>query len=144
MPIPQPDRGRRAKAAAALPMKVKVGRATRRLPRLVRWLAGRNALRRPVDRIEGAVMVALIAAFCVAVALASAFGAHTYLAQRATAAGLRPAVARLIHVGPAVGLGHVGQAEARWSSPADGEHTGLLTNVTAPDITAAVACGSLK
>jgi len=139
MPLPQPDRGRRAKTAVAVPMNVNVGRATRRVQRLARWLAGRNALRRPVDRIEGAVMVALIAAFCVAVVMASAFGAHTYLAQRTAAAVLRPAVARLIQPGPAVGLGLVGQAEARWSSPADGEHTGLLTTATAPDITAAAA-----
>jgi acyl-CoA synthetase (AMP-forming)/AMP-acid ligase II len=41
----------------AVIMDVKAPGATRRMPRLVRWLAGRNALRRPVDRIEGAVLV---------------------------------------------------------------------------------------
>jgi len=51
MSLSQPDRGRRAKAAAAVPINVKVGRATRWMPRLTRWLTGRNALRRPVDRI---------------------------------------------------------------------------------------------
>ena len=34
MSLSQPDRGRRAKAAAAVPMNVKVGRATRWMPRL--------------------------------------------------------------------------------------------------------------
>ena len=140
MPFSQPDRGRRAKAVAAVPVNVKVRQATRRMPRLARWLAGRNSLRRPVDRIEGAVMVALIAAFCVAVAMASVFGAHTYQAQRAATAGLRPSAAWLIQAGPlGGGLGHVGQAEARWSSPAGGEHTGVLTTATAPGITGAAA-----
>jgi hypothetical protein len=140
MPLSQPDRGRRAKAAAAVPMNVKIGRATHRIPRLARWLAGRNTLRRPVDRIEGAVMVALIAAFCVAVAMASVFGAHAYQTQRAATSGLRPAVAQLIAAGPVGGgLGHVGQAEAHWSSPAGGEHTGVLTTATAPGITDAAA-----
>jgi hypothetical protein len=140
MPFSQPDRGRRAKAVAAVPVNVKVRQATRRRTRLKRWLAGRNVLRRPVDRIEGAVMVALIAAFGVVVAMASLFGAHTYQTQRAATAGLRPATAQLIQAGPlGSGLGHVGQAEARWSSRAGGEHTGVLTTATAPGITDAAA-----
>src|ERR1035441_4468520 len=128
MPFSQPDRGRRAKAVAAVPVNVKVRQATRRMPRLARWLAGRNSLRRPVDRIEGAVMVALIAAFGVAVAMASVFGAHTYQAQRAATAGLRPSAAWLIQAGPlGGGLGHVGQAKEQGCPPAGGEHTGVLT-----------------
>ena len=67
-------------------MNVKPRGATRRMSRLVRWLAGRNALRRPVDRIEAAVLVALSAAFLVAVAVASVLGAHTYQSQRAASA----------------------------------------------------------
>ena len=63
--------------------------APRRMSRLVRWLAGRNALRRPVDRIEGAVLVASSAAFLVAIVVASVLGAHTYLSQRAASVGLR-------------------------------------------------------
>jgi len=69
---------------------------TRRTSRLVRLLAGRNTLRRPVDRIEGAALVALSAAFLVAVAVASIFGTHTYQLQRAAAA----ACGRLIEVYP--------------------------------------------
>ncbi len=84
-------------------MNVKARGATRRTSRLARWLAGRNALRRPVDRIEGAVLVTLSAAFLVAVAVACILGAHTYQSQRAASAGLRPAAAMLIQArgGPA-------------------------------------------
>jgi hypothetical protein len=112
----------------------------RRMSRLVRWLAGRNALRRPVDRIEGAVLVALSAAFLLAVAVASILGTHTYESQRAASAGLRPAAAVLIQAGPFYGsLAHPGQAEARWRDPGGGERSGVLTTVTAPDITGAAA-----
>ena len=103
-------------------MNVKAGGAARRMPRLVRWLAGRNALRRPVDRIEGAVLVVLSAACLVAVAVAAILGTHTYQSQRAASAGLRPAVAVLIQAGPfygsmivnalAVGAGAAGGAVA--------------------------------
>ena len=110
------------------------------LSRRVRWLARRNALRRPVDRIEGAVLVALSATFLVAVAVASVFGTHMYESQRAASDGLRPAAAVLIQAGPLYGtLAHPGQAEARWRGPAGGEQVGVLTTVTAPDITGAAA-----
>jgi predicted lysophospholipase L1 biosynthesis ABC-type transport system permease subunit len=48
-----------------------------------------------VDRIEGAVLVALAAAFLVAMAVASVLGVHSYRSQRAASAGLRPVVAVL-------------------------------------------------
>lgn len=96
----------------------------RRMSRLVRWLAGRNALRRPVDRIEGAVLVAFSAAFLMAIVVASILGAHTYLSQRAASAGLRPAVAVLIQAGPFYGstaqfggLKRTGAARGAASSP---------------------------
>jgi amino acid transporter len=73
------------------------------MSRLVRWLVGRNTLRRPVDRIEGAVLVALAAAFLVAMAVASILGVHTYQSQRAASAGLRPVVAVLSQAGPSPG-----------------------------------------
>jgi hypothetical protein len=137
---PEPDRTRRAKVAAAGLMKVEVSRATHRMPRLARWLTRRNVLRRPVDRIEGAVLVMSYAAFGVLVALACVFGIHTYQAQRTATVGLRPAAAQLIQAGPpSGGLGVVGQAEARWSSPGGGEHTGVLTTTTVPDISGAAA-----
>ena len=108
--------------------------------RLSRLLTGRNALIRPVDRIEGAVLVALSAAFGVAVVIACIFGTHTYLVQRAATAGVRPAPAVLLQDGPSAdGLGRVGQAEARWFLPGGGEQSGVLTTATAPDIAGAVA-----
>ena len=117
-------------------MNVKPRGATRRISRLVRWLAGRNALRRPVDRIEGALLVALFAAFLVAMTLASILAAHTYQSQRAASAGLRPALATLIQAGPPYGsLARFGQAEARWRDPVVGEQSGMLTTVTTPGIT---------
>ena len=96
-------------------MNVKARGVTRRMSRLVRWLTGRNALRRPVDRIEGAVLVALSTALVVAVAMAAVLGTHAYQSQRAASASLHPAVAVLIQAGPFYGSAtHIGQAEARW------------------------------
>jgi hypothetical protein len=108
----------------------------RRMSRLVRWLAGRNTLRRPVDRIEGTVLVALTAAFLAALAVASVLGLHTYQSQRAASAGLRPVVAVLSQGGPLFydGLGHPGRAEARWRDPGGSEQFGVLTTSTAPGI----------
>jgi hypothetical protein len=112
-------------------------------PRRLSWLAqsmtGRNALRRPVDRIEAAVLVVLSAAFGAAVVFAGIFGAHTYQVQRAATAGLHPAAAVLLQDGPAAALGHIGQAEARWSVPGGGARSGELTTQTAPDIAGAAA-----
>jgi len=51
--------------------------ATGRMSRLARMLAGRNPLRRTIDRFEGAVLVALTAVFGVAVAVAAIVGTHT-------------------------------------------------------------------
>ena len=116
-------------------MNVKARGATRRMSRLVRWLAGRNALRRPVDRIEGALLVTLFAAFLVAMTVASILAVHTYQSQRAASAGLRPALAILIQAGPPYGsMARFGQAKARWRDPGGGEQSGVLTTVTTPGI----------
>jgi len=113
--------------------------ATGRMSRLARMLAGRNPLRRPIDRFEGAVLVALLAVFGVAVALAAIVATHTYQSQQAVAS-LRPAVAVLVQHGPpADSLTGAGQAEARWRVPGGGERSGVLTTATAPDIVGAVA-----
>jgi len=121
-------------------MNVEARGATRRMSRLVRWLAGRNALRRPVDRIEGALLVALSAAFLVAMTVASILAVHTYQSQRASSAGLRPALAVLIQAGPPFGsLARFGQAEARWRDPGGREQAGVLTTVTTPGITGTAA-----
>jgi hypothetical protein len=121
-------------------MNVKSSRTTRRMFRLARLLTGRNALIRPVDRIEGAVLVVLSAAFGVAVVIACIFGTHTYLVQQAATVGVRPAAAVLLQDGPSAdSLGRVGQAEARWPVPGGGERSGELTTMTAPDIAGASA-----
>jgi hypothetical protein len=119
-------------------MNVKPRGMAHRVSRLARFLTGRNALRRPVDRIEGAVLVALYAAFGVAVAIACIVGTRTYQVQQAATASLRPASAVLLQDGPSAGgLGRVGQAEARWFVPGGGEQSGELTTATAPDIAGA-------
>lgn len=112
----------------------------RRVSRLARLLTGRNALRRPVDKIEGVVLVALSAAFLAALAFACIVGTHTYQSQRAATVGLRPAAAVLLQDGPAVGgLARVEQAEAQWFVPGGGQQSGVLTTATAPDIAGAAA-----
>ena len=121
-------------------MNVKARGVTRRMSRLVRWLTGRNALRRPVDRIEGAVLVALSTALVVAVAMAAVLGTHAYQSQRAASASLHPAVAVLIQAGPFYGnVTHIGQAEARWRDRWGGKRSGVLTIVSAPGILGAAA-----
>jgi hypothetical protein len=113
----------------------------RRISRLVRWLAGRNPLRRPVDRIEGTVLVVLTAAFLVAVTVASVLGVHTYQSLRAASAGARPVVAVLGQPGPLSygSMAQLGRAEARWRDPGGSEHSGVLTTATAPGILGAAA-----
>jgi hypothetical protein len=119
-------------------MNVKARGATQRVSRLARLLTGRNALRRPVDRIEGAILAALSAAFLAALAIACIFGTHTYQGMRAATAGLRPAAAVLLQDGPAGGsLGRIEQANARWFLPGGGDRSGVLTTETAPGIVGA-------
>jgi hypothetical protein len=121
-------------------MNVKARGVTRRMSRLVRWLTGRNALRRPVDRIEGAVLVVLSTALLVAVAMAAVLGTHAYQSQRAASASLHPAVAVLIQAGPFYGSAtHIGQAEARWRDRWGGKRSGVLTTMSAPGIVGAAA-----
>ena len=113
----------------------------RRMSRLIRWLAGRNPLRRPVDRIEGTVLVVLTAAFFAGMVLASVVGVHTYQSQRAASAGLRPVVATLSQTAPLLydSLVQRGQAEARWHDPGGSEKSGVLTIWTVPGILGATA-----
>ena len=121
-------------------MNVRARGATRRMSRLVRWLAGRNALRRPVDRIEGAVLVVLSAALLAAVAVAAVIGIHAYQSQRTASASLHPAVAVLMQDGPVYGsMAHIGQAEARWRDLGGDKRSGILTTMSAPRIVGAAA-----
>jgi hypothetical protein len=113
----------------------------RRVQRLARLAVGRNQLRRPYDRFEGAILLTLSAAFLAAVVGASFFGAHIYQSQRAGVARLRPAAAILTQAGPpgSSGLPSARQALARWPVPGGREKSGLLTTLTAPDIPGAAA-----
>lgn len=106
------------------------------LPRLVRLILGRNELRRPSDRIEGAVLVLLAAAFLAAAAVAGALAAHVYQSQRAAAQGLRPAVAVLSTPGPDAtsAFSPAAGAQASWRLPDGAERSGVLTSWVAPAI----------
>lgn len=114
------------------------GRWTGRpLPRLARLLLGGNQLRRPSDRIEAAVLVALSAAFVTAAVVAAFLAGHIYQSQRAAAARLRPTVAVLSKPGLVVNAFDVTaqeQAQATWRLPDGTERSGLLTTQTAPAV----------
>jgi hypothetical protein len=108
--------------------------------RLARLLAGRNQLRRCCDRIEGAVLVALAAAFLAALAGSAILGMHVYQSQRVGAESLRQVSAVLTQHGPMVDrLAPAGQAQARWPGRGGQEQSGALTSVTAPGISGAAA-----
>ena len=107
------------------------------LRRLARLFMSPNKLRLPCDRVEGTIVVLLLAVFLAAVAAAPWLGVRVYHSQRAGAAGLRPAVAVLTQAGP--GNGHlpaVGEA-ARWRAPDGQGRSGFLTTMTAPGIAGA-------
>jgi hypothetical protein len=114
--------------------------ACRPLPRLARLFIGPNKLRRPSDRLEGAVVVLLSAVFLAAVTAAPWLGVRVYQSQRADATGLRPAVAELTQAGPGNdSLATSGEAAARWRAPDGQRRWGLLTTTTAPGIWGAPA-----
>lgn len=110
-------------------------RLIRGVHRLARLLVGRNPLRRPYDRIEGAVLLTLAVAFLAAMAGASLVGAHLYQSQRAADAGLHRATAVLIQGGPDSRLTSAWEVLARWPAPGGRERSGVLTDVDAPAIT---------
>jgi hypothetical protein len=113
--------------------------------RLARLFIVPNKLRRPSDRIEGAVVVLLSAMFLAAVAAAPWLGVRVYQSQRAGTAGLRPAVAVLTQAGPANGLLVTsGEAVARWRAPDGERRSGWLTTSTAPGIWGAPAGGRVR
>jgi hypothetical protein len=111
------------------------------IQRLARLLAGRNPLRRPHDRIEGATIVVLTAAFLATMAWASFLGSRLYQSQLAGAAQLRPATAILTQDGPQpdTRLVPTGQVLAHWPGPGGREKSGVLEAVTAPGIFGAAA-----
>jgi hypothetical protein len=115
-------------------------RAPRRWPRLARLISGKNELRRSSDRIEGAVLVALSAAFLAAAVMAVFLAAHVYQSQRAFAAALRPAVAVLSKLGPVLyNTEPAAQVQASWVLSNGTERSGFLTTGIAPAIYGAPA-----
>jgi hypothetical protein len=113
----------------------------RPLARLARLLLGRNELRRPSDRIEGCVVAVLLAAFLSATVAAGVLAVRTYQSQRAAASRLRPTTAVLAQAGPDVNAILVPTATTRasWKLPDGATRTGLLSTLTAPDISYAPA-----
>jgi len=113
----------------------------RPLARLARLLLGRNELRRPSDRIEGCVVAVLLAAFLTATVMAGMLAVRTYQSQRAAASRLRPTTAVLAEAGPDVNAILVPTATTRasWKLPNGATRTGLLSTLTAPDISYAPA-----
>jgi hypothetical protein len=116
-------------------------RLTSAVHRLARLLAGRNPLRRRYDRIEGAVLLVLSAAFLAVMAAASLIGTHSYQSHRAADARLRPATAILLQDGPGSRLSPAWEVTARWPAPGGRERSGVLTAVDAPAI-ASTAVGA--
>ncbi len=119
-------------------MNGKVHQGDGRLARPARLIFGRNELRRPCDRIEGALLLAVSAAFLTVLTLAALLAGHMYNSQRAAAAWLRPTVAILSEPGPVVAnafnpTAQV-QAQATWRLADGAKRSGLLTASTAPAI----------
>jgi hypothetical protein len=132
-PVQLPSAGLRA-------MSGRVRGLIRPIQRLSRLLAGRNPLRRPHDRIEGATILVLTAAFLATMMWASFLGARLYQSQLAVAAQLRPATATLAQDGPRPDIRPVptGHVLARWPGPGGREESGILEAVTTPGISGAV------
>jgi hypothetical protein len=104
------------------------------LPRLARLLLGRNELRRPCDRIEGAILLALSAAFLTSTVVAALLAGHLYQSQRAAAARLRPTLAVVSSPGPVVASANVLETRATWRLADGTERSGMLTGAIAPAI----------
>jgi hypothetical protein len=121
------------------------GPARRARLRLLRsgLFLGRNKLRRRCDRIEGAVVVLLLAVFVTAAAWAASLAGHIYRSEHTAADRLRPAVAVLSQPGPAAGS-LTTAAAATWPLPDGAERSGVLTSVTAPASYDAPAGTSVK
>ena len=94
----------------------------RSVQRLARLLAGRNQLRRPADRIEGALLLTLSAAFLAAIAGAAVLGAHLYQSLQAATAELRPATAILIPARPHSRPTPPGRSWSAGPPPVAGKH----------------------
>jgi hypothetical protein len=104
------------------------------LRKVARLLIGPSKLRRPSDRIEGAVAALLSVAFLAAMAYAACLGWGLCQAEGAAAARLHPAVAVLTRPTRADRGLPGSDAPARWRAPDGKQRSGILTPVTAPGI----------
>ena len=112
-------------------------RADDRLPaRMLRMFVRRNELRRSSDRIEGVVVLVLIATFVAAFVVAGFLAAHIYRSEQATEAGLRQTVAVLSWPGAITETPvlHAATAMATWQLSDGTTRSGLLTTEVAPGI----------
>ena len=112
-------------------------RADDRLPaRLLRMFVRRNELRRSSDRIEGVVVVVLMATFVAAFVVAGFLAAHIYRSEQATAASLRETVAVLSWPGAITETPvlHEATAMATWRTSDGAARSGLLTTDVVPGI----------
>jgi hypothetical protein len=103
--------------------------------RTARLLIGPAKLRRPSDRIEGAVVALALAAFLACAAIAAFLGWRYVATQSTQAARLRPAVAVVSRTFTATESGFpVTEAAARWQAPDGQQRSGILTTTSAPGI----------
>jgi hypothetical protein len=112
-------------------------RADDRLPaRMLRMFVRRNELRRSSDRIEGVVVLVLIATFVAAFVVAGFLAAHIYRSEQATEAGLRQTVAVLSWPGAITETPvlHEATAMATWRTNDGAARSGLLTTDVVPGI----------
>ncbi len=115
-------------------MSREVSRTGGPLPRIARLFLGRNELLRSCDRLEGAILVALSAAFLTAAVATALLAGHLYQSQRAAAARLRPTVAVVSAPGPVVINTDVVETQATWRLADGTERSGVLTSAIAPAI----------
>ena len=110
--------------------------STHRLAAVARRLGwGRNALRRPSDRIESAVLAAAVALTIAATPLAMAFGSAAYhynmaVSAEQTAASYQVTATLQEPTDSTVILESVATtvlAKAEWTAPDGSEHTGLVS-----------------
>lgn len=116
-------------------MTVKAKEPPGRLRRTARLLIGPSKLRRPSDRIEGAIVALVSAAFLASAAVAALFGWRYCQTQSYQAARLHPAVAVVSQTFPAADSGFPATAAAaRWRAPDGQQRSGILTTTTSPDV----------
>jgi hypothetical protein len=104
--------------------------------RMARLFFRRNALRRPSERFESAVVAALLAAFAAGVVVAAFLAVRVYHSEQASSASLRPTVA-VVSTRGALIEPRTPQETAVWATWRLGDgavRSGLLTTSVVPGI----------